>query len=566
MQTKACRNKTKNNFSLLLTAIFVVLFILIMSTTVSAQTIMGDVNGDGRVDVKDVVLIQKHVLGKISLTAQQRDVADVNGDGLIDARDVTLVMQRSIGKITTFPLQVTKVDEIFKSVAYGTPQASIGLPSTVSATISNGAKRDISVQWETTSTPAYNPNVQGSYVFYGNLITLPSGITNPSAIKAKATVNISYMPGPQPGPYPPYVIPLSSVTISGTPVVGGALSVSSIAPAGATASYQWQSSPTGILNTFVNIPHYSGTYTIVSGDAGKYFRVVATGTGNYYGTVGSNVLGPVPGITGVTLGDTNVSPQGIEFVSGRFTSGSVIPANTAVMDDTLKVAGITVYINWKDGTTSFAATHVYDSNILAKTATVAIYRSGTAEGTVYSNAATALTAAINKVKDDAGYNDILKGTIASVINGDSAKINITDIPNTISASAANALKFDVISPSSSGFSVYYDGKNITAQVSEGETDARLHVNEVLAVATTAVTNGASASGSIVVNVDDGTLDVEVPVNVLQGDTASVVAGKIYTQLTANATITAKYNVSVSGVNVILTQKVGKADNIVVTLK
>jgi len=141
MQTKGYRNKLSKS-KVFLPVVLVVFLIFMITATGAAQTILGDINGDGRIDVKDVVLIQKHILGKISLTAQQREVADVNGDGLLDARDVALMMQRSIGKISTFPLQVNKVDDVNLTVYYGTAQSNINFPATVSATISDGTKRD----------------------------------------------------------------------------------------------------------------------------------------------------------------------------------------------------------------------------------------------------------------------------------------------------------------------------------------------------------------------------------------------------------------------------------------
>jgi uncharacterized repeat protein (TIGR02543 family) len=199
MHSKERRDKSKKSKKILISALLMLSILIIITATGLAQTLMGDVNGDGSIDVRDVIFIQRHVLNFITLTAQQRELADVNGDGLIDARDVTLVMQRAIGKITSFPLQVAKVDEVIITVPFGTSQANIGLPSTVSAMISDGVKRDISIQWETTSTPAYNSFTAGTYVFKGTLHDFPSGITNPDGLKATANVNVpsAWIP-PQP--------------------------------------------------------------------------------------------------------------------------------------------------------------------------------------------------------------------------------------------------------------------------------------------------------------------------------------------------------------------------------
>ena len=66
-----------------------------------------------------------------------------------------------------------------------------------------------------------------------------------------------------------------------------------ITPAGATVTYQWQ-----VYNTatdgYDDIDGATGaTYTLVEGDEGKFIRVVATGSGDYAGTVTSAPVGPV---------------------------------------------------------------------------------------------------------------------------------------------------------------------------------------------------------------------------------------------------------------------------------
>jgi hypothetical protein len=311
------KRKYKTGSRFLLLALLVVLITLCLSTTGSAQqVIMGDVNGDGRVDVRDVVLVQKHVMGKITLTAQQKALANVKGYGEINAQDVALLMQRSIGKITAFPLQVSKVDEFTKTVSLGTSQANIGLPTTVSATLNDGTKSTISVQWDTTSTPAYNPNVSGTYVFMGNLISLPSGITNPGAIKAKASITVSFLPGPTP-------LTLNSVNVTPTtPVVGGTLTAV-VSPIGATAAYQWEKRQNLLGAQFQSIVGATGvTYTPTLSDDGYFIRVRATGIGSYSGSVTSTTIGPVTttgtGSVQVTIEPTAARTAGAQW---RLTSG-----------------------------------------------------------------------------------------------------------------------------------------------------------------------------------------------------------------------------------------------------
>jgi len=66
---------------------------------------LGDVNGDGRVDVTDVIITVKYCLDLVDLTEAQLTRADVNGDGTVDVRDVALIMFYALGLITEFPVE-----------------------------------------------------------------------------------------------------------------------------------------------------------------------------------------------------------------------------------------------------------------------------------------------------------------------------------------------------------------------------------------------------------------------------------------------------------------------------
>ncbi|MGM0653645.1 MAG: dockerin type I repeat-containing protein [Bacillota bacterium] len=85
----------------LIVLLSVLLFMLFFNTGVSAVS-FGDVNTDSRVNVQDVVLVTRHVLGFDRLSETGSFIADVNGDGIINVQDVSLIMQKSLGMIETF--------------------------------------------------------------------------------------------------------------------------------------------------------------------------------------------------------------------------------------------------------------------------------------------------------------------------------------------------------------------------------------------------------------------------------------------------------------------------------
>ena len=84
------------------------------------------------------------------------------------------------------------------------------------------------------------------------------------------------------------IIPITAIeAISGSPQVGAVLTAGALTPVGATASYQWQIAST-VNGSYSNITGATGTtYIPVAGDLAMFIKVVATGIGNYSGTVTS---------------------------------------------------------------------------------------------------------------------------------------------------------------------------------------------------------------------------------------------------------------------------------------
>ena len=63
----------------------------------------GDANGDGKINMQDVLLIYQSFRGKIIFSGEQIEAADVNGDGNVNMVDVLMVYQYFRGIITEFP-------------------------------------------------------------------------------------------------------------------------------------------------------------------------------------------------------------------------------------------------------------------------------------------------------------------------------------------------------------------------------------------------------------------------------------------------------------------------------
>ena len=69
------------------------------------EVVLGDVNQDGKVNIKDKNLITAFFNKKVELTDQQLKAADVNGDGRINIKDANLISAYFNRKISVFPAE-----------------------------------------------------------------------------------------------------------------------------------------------------------------------------------------------------------------------------------------------------------------------------------------------------------------------------------------------------------------------------------------------------------------------------------------------------------------------------
>lgn len=59
--------------------------------------VKGDANGDGSVNIADVALICRYIMGEAQLSADARELCDMNGDGSINVTDAVLVCMKVAG-------------------------------------------------------------------------------------------------------------------------------------------------------------------------------------------------------------------------------------------------------------------------------------------------------------------------------------------------------------------------------------------------------------------------------------------------------------------------------------
>ena len=70
--------------------------------TIEGNLILGDVNGDGVIDVNDATYVQMAAAEIIELNELQKKAADVNGDDVVDINDATYIQMFAADIITSF--------------------------------------------------------------------------------------------------------------------------------------------------------------------------------------------------------------------------------------------------------------------------------------------------------------------------------------------------------------------------------------------------------------------------------------------------------------------------------
>ena len=67
------------------------------------MVVTGDLNGDGRLDISDVVQLQGSLLNRVTLTDAAAQAADVNGAGRIDISDMVQMTAALLGRSSVKP-------------------------------------------------------------------------------------------------------------------------------------------------------------------------------------------------------------------------------------------------------------------------------------------------------------------------------------------------------------------------------------------------------------------------------------------------------------------------------
>lgn len=82
------------------------------------EYLYGDVDGNGKIDILDVITLNKAILGKETLSPEAVVLADVDGSGIPDSIDSLMIIKYIVGMIDVFDVQNTQPANIYNGHRY----------------------------------------------------------------------------------------------------------------------------------------------------------------------------------------------------------------------------------------------------------------------------------------------------------------------------------------------------------------------------------------------------------------------------------------------------------------
>ena len=125
-----------------------------------SQGVLGDVSGDGKIAINDVVMLNSSLLGKVTLSERARKLGDVTGDGKIAINDVVRLNSYLLKKVTDLRPSATAADTASSLIPDSAAQTA-----SVTATIGVGSVRGTAGQTLTVPVSiSDNPGIGGFFL------------------------------------------------------------------------------------------------------------------------------------------------------------------------------------------------------------------------------------------------------------------------------------------------------------------------------------------------------------------------------------------------------------------
>ena len=262
------------------------------------------------------IIVEKTANGAVRIVAV--NVAGLSVTVAQDAKGEEVVLNGDINKVTIKADDVkiviqgeTKVGEIKINSGLKDVKIELAKESTVKEMILD-SKTEIKGEGKT-------EKASGSKAKESSFTTAPKVITGTSSGGGGSSGGTSS-------------VAVSTVSISGTPVIGQTLTAVASGQPGITAAYKWMRADAAD-GTYADIPSAANkTYVLTNDDLDKYLKVEVTGTGSYTGTALSAATAKVKEVSSITI---KSQPTKLTYVEGQ----------------SLNLAGLEITLNYSDSTT-----------------------------------------------------------------------------------------------------------------------------------------------------------------------------------------------------------------------
>jgi len=314
------------------------------------STVLGDVNGDGRINCDDALMVSQYSVGLITLSAEQKSRADVNGDGVINIIDAQQIARNNgLNCSTASSFDYSLSNDGNKTgllPASGMPASFVGaslVRNVISGTppdltfVFSGLPNGVSIGGSSLTLPANAYLGAYNYSFtlypYAPLGTYPISVTS-SGIGAPTrttTFNLTISQAQTTTTSSAPTVYLNnasdqknSVTVTfGSPVnfIWGATNFTKCQMFKDGALFN-----DGVYNSYgVNVPSYSGTFYVPNQTKNATYTLTCTGAG---GSQSGSVVVSISGQTTVptpasipVINDANTDPN--------YSQTSSIPLSSA---------------------------------------------------------------------------------------------------------------------------------------------------------------------------------------------------------------------------------------------
>ena len=134
--------KIKKYISVILSVLLIIVTSVFTVSAVPATMYTGNVDGEGKITVKDATLVQKNVAGLVEFSKIKAAIADVDGDETVTVKDATMIQKYCADIIDAFTVESVPYLLYINNINadYDSGKAMVGVPVTFTVLVDSERK------------------------------------------------------------------------------------------------------------------------------------------------------------------------------------------------------------------------------------------------------------------------------------------------------------------------------------------------------------------------------------------------------------------------------------------